>query len=154
FFKGSSSLYQYEILRAWAAPALFWCGFLILLAWTMLCINALLRRQWIDGERLTFPLVQLPLEMVREGGGSAFWKDRRMWAGFLLAGVLESMDSLTFLNPQSPYVQIKPIHIEPYLTSAPWSGIGTLTAAFYPFMIGIAYLLTLDVSFSCWFFYL
>src|SRR5204862_5054388 len=29
-----------------------------------------------------------------------------------------------------------------------------LRLAFYPFMIGIAFLLSLDVSFSCWFFYL
>lgn len=154
FFKGNATLYSAPVLRAWALPVLFWSGFLFLLSWTMLCINALIRRQWVDGERLTFPLVQLPLEMVRDGGGGAFWKDRLMWAGFIIAGVLESVDSLNYLNPQFPYIQIKAFRIESSFPSPPWNGIGTLALAFYPFMIGIAYLLTLDVSFSCWFFYL
>lgn len=154
FFKGNATLYSPAVLRAWAAPALFWSGFLVILAWTMLCINALIRKQWIDGERLTFPLVHLPVEMVKDGGGSPFWKDARMWAGFALAGVLESINSINYLNPQFPYVQIKPIRLEALLTSPPWNGMGILAVAFYPFMIGIAYLLTLDVSFSCWFFYL
>ena len=36
FFKGSGTLYQARILRAWAAPVCFWSGFLLLLSWTML----------------------------------------------------------------------------------------------------------------------
>jgi hypothetical protein len=32
--------------------------------------------------------------------------------------------------------------------------MGRLTLSFYPFVIGIGYLLSLDVSFSCWFLYL
>src|SRR5204862_1728302 len=67
---------------------------------------------------------------------------------------LESINSINFLNPAFPYVQIKPIRLEQSFTAVPWSGIGMFAVAFYPFMIGIAYLLTLDVSFSCWFFYL
>jgi hypothetical protein len=41
-----------------------------------------------------------------------------------------------------------------YLTVRPWSQAGTLYLAFYPFVIGIGYLLALDVSFSAWFLYL
>ena len=84
FFHGSATLYSLRVIAAWAVPALFWSGFLLLIFWVMLCINALVRRQWIEGERLTFPLVQLPLEMVREGGG--FWNNRLMWSGIALAG--------------------------------------------------------------------
>ncbi|MCX6101003.1 MAG: hypothetical protein NTV92_06240, partial [Candidatus Bipolaricaulota bacterium] len=32
--------------------------------------------------------------------------------------------------------------------------MGAITVSFYPFDIGLAYLVPLDVSFSCWFFYL
>jgi hypothetical protein len=58
------------------------------------------------------------------------------------------------MYPAFPYIQIKAYHIEQYLTDRPWNGIDTLVVAFYPLMIGIVYLLSLDVSFSCWFFYL
>lgn len=154
FFKGSATLYRLEVLRDWATPVAVWTALVLLLFVTMLCVNALLRRRWIEGERLTFPLVLLPLEMTRGGGEPAFWRDRRMWTGFLLAGALESVDYLNYLYPAFPYLQIKAYRLDTLLPDRPWSGIGTLAVAFYPFMIGIAFLLSLDVSFSCWFFYL
>jgi hypothetical protein len=154
FFQGSATLYRPVILRDWAAPVAVWTLFVFLLFVTMLSLNALLRRRWVEGERLTFPLVFLPLEMTCGDADSAFWRDRRMWAGFLVAGVLESVDYVNFLHPAFPYVQLKAFRLDPFLADRPWNGTGMLAVAFYPFMIGIAFLLSLDVSFSCWFFYL
>ncbi len=154
FFQGNTTLYSAPILRAWLPVVLFWTGFLVLLAWVMLCLNALVRRAWMDGERLTYPLVQLPLEMVREGGASPFWKNRLMWGGFVVAGALESINSLNYLYPSIPPLPVKAIRYDTMLPGPPWNGMGMLALAFYPFAIGIAFLLTLDVSFSCWFFYL
>ena len=79
-----------------------------------------------------------------------------MWLGFALAGLLESMDNLNYFFPGVPYIPIKPttLHLERDFVGQPWSSIGILTLAFYPFAIGIAFLLSLEVSFSCWFFYL
>jgi hypothetical protein len=154
FFRGSATLYRAEVLRDWAVPVATWTGLLLLLYGTMLSVNALLRRRWVEGERLTFPLVFLPLEMTRGGGEAGFWQDRRMWAGFVIAGLLESVDYLNYMFPAFPFIQLKAYRLEPFLTDRPWSGIGTFAVAFYPFMIGIAFLLSLDVSFSCWFFYL
>jgi hypothetical protein len=154
FYKGNATLYRLAVLRDWAIPVAAWTTFLLLLFVTSLSVNALLRRRWVEGERLTFPLVVLPLEMTRGGGEGAFWRNRWMWLGFLLAGGLESVDFLNYMYPSFPYIQIKAYHIEQYLTERPWNGIDTLVVAFYPLMIGIVYLLPLDVSLSCWFFYL
>ncbi len=154
FFKGNATLYRLAVLRDWAVPVAVWTGFVCLLFVTMLSVNALLRRRWVEGERLTFPLVFLPLEMTRSGEETTFWRDRRMWAGFLAAGFLESIDYINYLYPAFPYLQLKAFRLDPFLSDRPWNGIGTLAVAFYPFMIGIAFLLSLDVSFSCWFFYL
>ena len=154
FYRGNSSIYRWEMLSAWIVPVLFWSGFLLVLVWVMLCMNTLIRKQWVDSERLTFPLVFLPLEMTRGGGEASFWKNRLMWGGFLLAGTLESINSLNWIYPAIPKLAIKPIRLESLFTTSPWNGMGMVAVAFYPFMIGIAFLLTLDVSFSCWFFYL
>jgi hypothetical protein len=54
-------------------------------------------------------------------------------------------------------VPLKPssqLEIGPYFTDPPWNAVGYLTLAFYPLVIGLAYFLSLEVSFSCWFFYL
>jgi hypothetical protein len=154
FFQGNASLYHWSVVRDWAAPVAVWTTLVFLLYLVMLSINVLLRRRWVEGERLTFPLVFLPLEMTREDAGASFWRDRRMWAGFLIAGLLESVDYLNYLYPAFPYLQLKALRIDSLLIDRPWSGAGTVAVAFYPFMIGIAFLLSLDVSFSCWFFYL
>lgn len=158
FFRGNSSLYSPEILRAWAVPVLAWTAFIFSIFWTLLCATTLVRRQWIEEERLTFPLVLLPLEMTEKGGATPFWKNRLMWGGFLIAGLLESMNFLNFLYPSIPQVALKPgmgvNELGGLFTSRPWNTMGRLTLSFYPFAIGIAYLLSLDVSFSCWFLYL
>ena len=71
--------------------------------------------------------------------------------------MLETLASLNYLFPSVPSLPLKPsagLEIGPYFTDAPWSAVGYLTLAFYPLVIGIAYFLSLEVSFSSWFFYL
>jgi hypothetical protein len=156
FFRGSSSLYHPEHLRGWTVPVLFWSGFIITIFLTLLCLTSLFSRQWVEEERLTFPLVLLPLEMTERRRG--FWNNPWMWLGFILAGALESVNFLNFLFPSVPMLAIKPgmgqNEIGALFTSRPLNAMGRLTLSFYPFAIGIGYLLALDVSFSSWFFYL
>ena len=66
YYAGNATLYSGPVLRAWAIPTLAWCGFVTLLLFVMLCINAILRKQWTDNERLTYPIVQLPLQITSE----------------------------------------------------------------------------------------
>jgi hypothetical protein len=157
FFRGHATLYHVPILAQWAVPVLAWSMFIFAIFWTLLCILTLLRRQWIEEERLTFPLVVLPMEMTNLSDGGRFWQNRRMWAGFLVAGLAESVNFVQFLYPAAPALPIKPIGanmLDQSLTTFPWNQMGMFRLAFYPFAIGIAYLLPLDMSFSCWFFYL
>jgi hypothetical protein len=158
FFRGNSTLYSEVALKGWLIPVLAWTAFFFAIFWTLLCATTLMRRSWIEEERLTFPLVLLPLEMTESGGDSPFWKNRLMWAGFLIAGLLESFYFLNFLFPAIPSIPIKPgmgvNEVGALFTTRPMNAMGRLTLAFYPFAIGIGYLLALDVSFSCWFLYL
>src|SRR5437879_3550869 len=48
--------------RVWWIPMLAWLGFFLVLWWGMYCLMALLYRAWSEDERLSFPLVFLPLE--------------------------------------------------------------------------------------------
>lgn len=157
FYRGNSTFYQVPVLVEWAVPVLAWSVFIFAVFWTFLCILTLLRRQWIEEERLTFPLVALPMEMTDMRAPGSFWKNRYMWAGFLVAGLAESVNFLHFLYPAVPTLPIKPIGpnmLDQNITAFPWNQMGQFRLAFYPFGIGIAYLLPLDMSFSCWFFYL
>lgn len=138
--------------QAWTSPVLLWSGFFFCMLFCMLCINSIMRKQWMDRERLTFPIVQLPLEMTEPR--TSFFKNGWMWLGFGIAAGLESMNSLNFLFPSVPYLQLRAYNIGTNFTAPPWNAIGSLTTTFYPLAIGLGFVLAADVSFSCWFFYL
>ncbi|MGC4043748.1 MAG: hypothetical protein QM758_08070 [Armatimonas sp.] len=158
FFRGNTTLWTATNLAGWAVPVLAWSAFIIAVFVTLLCFMALFRKPWVEEERLTFPLVLLPLEMTQGGGKAPIFQNRLFWAGFVIAGLLESVNYLNFLYPSVPVLPIKAgmgfNEIGPLLTERPWNTIGRFTLSFYPSIIGIAYLLALDVSFSCWSMYL
>ncbi|HEX3000024.1 MAG TPA: DUF6785 family protein, partial [Armatimonadota bacterium] len=79
FYSGHSTLYTAAHLRAWALPTLFWCLFIMALGTVMICVNVILRKQWTAYEKLSFPIIQLPLQMTQNGGASPFWKNRLLW---------------------------------------------------------------------------
>jgi hypothetical protein len=92
--------------------------------------------------------------MTEPGGG--FFRNRLMWIGFALAGGLDLMNGLSYLFPYLPHLvyQGADMDIGPSITQHPWNAIGSLRLDFYPFMLGIAFLLPQDLIFSTWFFYL
>ena len=152
-WEGHSTLYTAAHLRALWRPGLTWTVFMLLLATALQCLTQLVRQQWVERERLTFPLTYLPLEMTRFSDSAPFWKNRLMWAGFLTAAAVETLNSLNYLYPAVPKLPIKVTPL-PVPTEAPWSGLGSLWVAFYPFVIGVGFLLSLDISLSVWFFFL
>ncbi len=141
----------------WLRPIALWSVFVLAMYLAMYGLNSIIRRQWIDRERLTFPLVYLPLEMAREDPGrllSSFYKNWLMWTGFALAVVLQSFPGLHTYYPAWPDLKVKHYPLTPFMREPPWNAVGSFALSFYPCMIGFAYILTTEVSFSGWFFYL
>ncbi len=151
YYTGHASLYRPAILGAWAVPVACWTAFGVTLVGTMLCINVLFRRQWVDAERLTFPIVQLPLEMTTEDG--SFWRNRLMWVGFAIAAGITFLNGLGYLFPTIPTIPIKRQSIGHLWPMRPWNAIGGVNIAFYFFAIGLSFLMPLDIAVSCWVFY-
>ena len=48
----------------WIKPLVLWTPFLLAVYFIFLCMNVIIRRQWTDREKLTFPLVSLPLKIT------------------------------------------------------------------------------------------
>jgi len=147
---GESSLYLSEHIKSWLIPILSWCAFIFAMLFVMLCINALLRRQWTEGEKLSYPIIQLPLEMTRKG----FFRNKLLWIGFAIAGGLDLINGLHFLYPVVPGIGGKLYNLAPYFTEKPFNAIGWTPVALFPYAVGMAFFIPLDLAFSCWFFYL
>jgi hypothetical protein len=152
YYQGNSSLYRREVLRAWVPPVLTWGLFLLVLLGTMLCLSSLVRRRWVEEERLAYPIVQLPLGMTEPGG--RLLADRLLWLGAGLSGGIGLLNGFAKWYPSLPDIPVRIQDMAPYFTTAPWNAIGWTPFSLYPFAIGMAYLLPVDLLFSCWFFYL
>lgn len=164
FYIGNSTLYTPEHLRAWAIPVAVWGLFLFVLVFVGQCINVILRRQWTDAERLTYPLVRLPLEMTASAPGGAgtppLTRNRLFWLGLTLAAGMDLFNSLHFYYPGIPALFSSgngtsgAFDLGQAFTSHPWNAVGTIPVTFYPFVIGLGMLMPTDFLFSLWFFYL
>jgi len=148
FFEGGRPV-PWEI---WAGPAALWCGFVIVFALCSLCLALVLRAQWIERERLTFPTTSIPLHVTEPS--ASFWRDRMAWIGMAIPFALGTLNTLSLNFPAVPKVELRNIQLAPYIRSRPWSAMGGLRLSFYPFVIGMGYLLSGEVTFSCWFFHL
>ena len=159
YYKGNSTLFTLEHLRGWAVPILVWSLFLLLLLFGFLCLNTMLRKHWMEHERLTFPLTALPLELTSHETSRSLLQHRGFWAAFLLVGVFRSITGLHTLFPNIPEPfgfshKGQLIDLRPFFTAPPWDALDYFRLSFHPLIIGFSYFLPSEVGFSAWFFYL
>ena len=161
FYEGESTFYLQTHIDAWLPPTLIWVGFCLVIGVTMLCLNVLLRKQWQEHERLTYPIAQLPYEITRAATNAGnlstashlFFNRRMMVVGICIAAVLNLVYSLHQIDPAFPTI---PLYRGFRLAEKPWSAMNNpgFRISFFPFAIGVGFLIPLDLGFSCWFFHL
>ncbi len=149
YYHGDSSLYLPHHLRIWGPVVAAWMLLFFVMAFIFLCLNTILRRQWTERERLTFPIIQLPLAMTDPA--SRFFRNKRMWLGFAIAAGISLFNGLSHLYPVIPHIPVTRRFFS--FHEPPFSHYGTIITAFYPFAIGIMFLMPLDVLFSTMLFY-
>lgn len=140
--------------RPWVRPSLLWAGFSLLLFFVMLCLNTFLRRNWVEEAKLSFPIVQLPLEMTSPR--RSIFSDRLLWIGFAVAFILDAFNGFHELYPQIPALtgaRGASTDLGQMIRSRPWNAIGWTPLNVYPFVVGITFFTPVDLSFSMWFFY-
>ncbi|MDH7602165.1 MAG: hypothetical protein QHI38_08460 [Armatimonadota bacterium] len=141
----------FEIAR-WAKHIAVWSGFLVVFASATLCLSLILKKQWVDSEHLPFPTVQLPIELAKEE--TPLLRDPLFFLGAGLTFAIVCWNTLAMNVPSVPALSMRGIELGQYLTTPPWNAVGKFRVAFFPFAIGIGYLLSTEVVFSVWFFYL
>jgi hypothetical protein len=117
-------------------------------------MTIILRKAWIEDEKLAFPLVQIPVTITADNAGDSFFKNRLMWMGFAVGFAIELLNGIHTIVPSVPELPVKLYDVSPYFVGQPWNSIGTTYTSFYPFAVGIAYFMPTDLAFSCWFFFL
>jgi len=141
---------------AWMVPLLSWTVLLLAAFVAMLSLMTMFRRQWVERERLTFPIVHLVMEIAggdRPAAALSFFKSGAMWAGFAIAAIYNVMNILNAWNPAVPAMG-RGKDLGALFTERPWSAIRPLTIAWRPENFGLGYLVPTDITFSVWVFYI
>ncbi|MBI3920231.1 MAG: hypothetical protein HY318_02345 [Armatimonadetes bacterium] len=142
----------------WLRPLGFWMIFFVVLFFTVMCFITLVRRQWVERERLMFPLLSLPLQMtdgVDSPGSStvaAFFRNPLMWLGFSIAAVHNLINIAHAFNTSLPALGFY-YDVGRFFTERPLSSVQPLLFFFMPEAVGFGYFMSLEISFSVWFFY-
>jgi len=150
YYKGESNFFTAQNIHAWLTPVLAWTSFIVVFLFGMLCVNLIVRKQWTENEKLSYPIIRLPLEL---SGNPKFFKNKMMWIGFGVTLMIELLAGLKYLYPVIPSPRIK-VNIGQYLASKPWNAMQPLHINIYGFAMGLAYFMPLSLSFSLWFFHL
>jgi hypothetical protein len=157
FYKGSpfGGLVPWGV---WLKPLAVWTIFILVFFFVIICLSVILRKQWVEREKFTFPLVQIPVEMVgtQDSSPVSFFKNRVVLLGIAISFALHLVNGLNRYFPGVPQIPTV-FNIFQGFTERPWVTLRHWPAVrivIYPSVIAITYLLTLEVSFSLWFFFL
>ena len=135
---------------AWYTVLASWYVFFLALSFLMICASTILHRQWSQNERLSYPMVQVPLQMIGDGEPgkpSAFYRNRLMWLGFAIPMVVFSFSGLNHYYPEVPQMPFWLSRIDLF------RGNVYLPIAMSYAWIGFFYLVSLEISASIWLFY-
>ncbi len=133
---------------AWVGPLFYWSLFILTTYFVTLCLLVVLRRQWVDRERLTFPLATLPLQMGADTEGRRlppFLRNYLTWVGFSIPAVIGSINALHRYYNFIPGIDLN-VYL-PILRRSVWLNLRPHFE-----VLGLSYLLNLDVSLGIWLF--
>jgi len=145
----------------WASPLAVWSSFLVALMAAMFCLASLLSRDWIERQKLSYPLAEIPLAMV--GGEThptirSALSNKILWVGFAIPALFAVLLWFHKLYPNVPALDVFAVDVGRWFRGMglPWSVLGGqagMRASLAFPIIGIAYLLPGEISLSLWLFY-
>jgi len=146
----------------WAVPLLIWGIQIAAVYMVFFCLVSLLRRPWMENERLAFPLAELPAAIVSEqtwmtGRGEKavpFLKNRIVWWFFVIPVLVHTLNGISHYYPSVPRINVNLVALDAiFFLEPPWNKLGPFWVRVPFCIVGIAYFLPLAVSRSLWVFY-
>jgi len=142
--------------RAWLYPLGMWTVVMSLVFFTGLCLVNMFRAQWVEKERLRFPLLLIPISLVEKetpGSHTAFFRNPLVWAAI---GIVFIHHGLNVAHAFNPSVQALTdfYRIGGIFTEAPWTNFNHVRLFYRPQVLGLAYFVSPDLLFCTWFSFL
>jgi len=141
----------------WLLPFLRWGIFFVSMFVGVFCLACLVRRQWVQSEKLAFPLAMIPLAMVSPPRPGRLVNDlfasRRLWIGAGLVIAVLGLKGTHLYFPAVPEIPTS-FDVRGAFTEFPWDGLPgyLLVGRVFFSVVAVAYFITLEIGFSVWFF--
>jgi hypothetical protein len=156
FFEGNLAP-AYIPWGPWLRPVATWAVFLLLFYLSVIFMCAILRRQWVDRERLQFPLARVPLEFTEGGSGQdllpGIFRNRAFLLALAITAALRLLRDLPLFFG-ARYGWNVQIPLKDVLAGTPLQQLYMQNFDLWWAAIGFAFLVPADVSLGVWFFYL
>lgn len=137
----------------WLGPVAWWLTFNMLVIVAVTCLVSFFRKRWGESERLSYPLLYLPLEITGGFAGSthgrSFFHDPLMWVGFAIGALYNLARILDFVLPSFPEVKTY-LQLGTSLVDPPWRWIRPLNLHLMLDVWGLSYLMSGEVLLSSW----
>ena len=132
----------------WLKILLPWFFFLSVFFFTTICIMSLLRKRWVEHEKLNFALNTLALSITEEpkqGLLGSIFKNKLMWIGFAIAFLCSFSGVIHYFLPVVPAFR-------KYLAFPIFRGTCQISIATSFPIIGFMFFVNAKLSLSLWFF--
>ncbi len=147
FYEGGLAEVPYS---AWVEPLLWWAIFLLALYASMVATAVILRRQWMERERLAYPLTQVGLAMVAGEDEkrllNGFLRRPALWCGVAIPLFFGSLTALHRYDPSMPVVNL--------IWTGEFIGSQRLQYRISFALLGFSYLISTQVAAGIWIFHL
>ncbi|MBI4551117.1 MAG: hypothetical protein HY710_02530 [Candidatus Latescibacteria bacterium] len=140
--------------QAWVVPMGWWATFFLALFFVSASAMVILRKQWIERERLTFPLAKVPLMLVEESERPSVLpriaQNRLFWFGCCFAFGVLAWNAIAFFKAIPP-IPLGAVHASPISLARAFPNI---QVQFNFAVISIGFFTDLNILLSIWVFFL
>lgn len=133
----------------WLVPLVSWLPLVLAVHLSTLSLSVILRRQWMERERLVYPLVQVPLSMVQDDERGSlikpFFRSGVMWIGFAAPAALGLIQALHNYYTFMPTIVLS-------TSFSLFRGVVTVPLTLSFATLGFFFLINREVAFGLWVF--
>jgi len=143
--------------QVWIMPVFWWLSLIV--AGFIVCVSivVILRKQWIEYERLDYPLVSRIVDLVDDSenpDGTPRWpqllQGRLFWIGFTFSFGIILWNIVGYFDTQWPQIRLSPLGGRFYACRiCPW-----IITHINPYTVGFGYFVKSEILFSIWAFHL
>lgn len=145
--------------KAWLMPAISWGILLVALYGMIFCAAVIVRRQWVENERLPFPIATIYTSLIEQPppgkAVNSLFSSRGFWVGALAVFLIHGVNALNTYFPRHwPRVPLG-YNLSTLMANPPWSYADWAfpVNVIYFSVVGIMFFVQTRIAFSLWFFY-